>query len=443
MSIVSSSVSILDFAPELVHNILRNLITRKAYEWYDDEPIHNLAAIQAIGACRLTCRYINAVARPLTFHSVSFNCTKSVERISQFLSMLDDNPTLARSVRVLWVHRSSNGSISETGGLDSLITSRKELWNNAELPMIFTRLMCLKMFAFEIFDANVTSNGYSAWYQLGEEMKAGILKLASMPSVTSLKFSNITSLPVGLLASPPNIAHLDINNIDDIHEYHGVRVCYQGSRPNPNLDNTIPQPHYEYGLRVKSLKADRRCTLLYPLHPIAEARLSWDGCDPAHLGAVLRRSENSIRDLSVHIDSMTVQETITFSNALQPRLHTLEFLTKLCVQGSVWTSLSSIVGLAAFLNTQFARPSPRVKHFEIDMTFLPYKESLLEVMSSNNGLPPSQWQDLERAIRISFPNLEILVFNSPTLAHSEELLEKFKVLIQLALPGVKELMRAR
>ncbi|KAF9037053.1 hypothetical protein BJ165DRAFT_1408465 [Panaeolus papilionaceus] len=438
MSITPSPTSLLDFAPEILQHILGQLITRKSYDWYDNGPIHDLAAIKAIGACRLTCRYLNNIARPLTFHSVSLNCTKSVERITQFLSMLDQEPAISPSVRVIWLYKLPNNSIPEPGGLDSLIMSRTELWNNVELPMIFSRLTGLKMFAFEIFDANV-AYGYSAWDQLGEEMRAGILNLTSMPSVTSLKFSNITSLPVGLLASPPNIVHLDIRNIDTVPlQIPGVYVCYRGSRPDPNL-YTTPQPHYENGLRVKSLKADLNCTSLYPLHPTVEEWLSWDDCNPAHLGAALCRSGNSIRELRVYIQS-TVQDTITFCNALRPRLHTLEFLTKLHVRASQWVDATFIIGLAAFLNIQFARPSTHIKCFQIDMIFLPDREPLLEVVSSDNGLPPSQWQDLEQAIQMSFPRLETLVFTLPLRTYNE-MSEKIKVLVQLALPGMKERMR--
>ncbi|KAF9037056.1 hypothetical protein BJ165DRAFT_1614663 [Panaeolus papilionaceus] len=434
MSVIPSSVSMLDFTPRVIHQILSHLMSRRTCQWYYDDPIHTSAAMKAISAFRLTCRYTNTVARPLTFHSVSLNCSKSLDRVTQFLSILDEDPTVAPSVRRLRLYREDSMSIIPPDQRQSQLMQK--MWKNIELPKIFSHLRHLETFFFERYDLQFSLNGGSEWHDLGEEMKMGIMNLTSMSSITPLKFSHITSLPMHLITSAPNLTHLNVTAID---KFRPIRCVRGPARPRPKLSRTCTaaaQPYYNGGLRLKSLSADFGCGSLYSLHPTVERSLSWQGCNPQHFSAILHRSRHLLKEVSMYINSeyqyQFGEDLVAISDSLPSRLHTYEFLTNLRFL-IVWFSPSLIHQLVLFLNTQFISPSPYIINFEIHMIYSYSGETEDE---DDEGfihiVSPGCWKDLEGSIQRSFPNLKSLVFKYPSDNDKCKWLQEFKVFIQSA-----------
>ncbi|KAF9037031.1 hypothetical protein BJ165DRAFT_573252 [Panaeolus papilionaceus] len=146
------------------------------------------------------------------------------------------------------------------------------------------RLTSVKMFALEW--AHITAlRSAPRWGTLGVEMEGAIRKIVSMPSIMSLRFTNVTGLPMDLITSCPNLQHLTVRNIDD------TTAPYI-----PPTADSAPQHEAEW--RVKSITAIVCCQRLLDLRPVVEERLSIMYYDPVYLNNILKRSKD-LKDLTI------------------------------------------------------------------------------------------------------------------------------------------------
>lgn len=286
--------TIHDLAPELIYQIMENFkpegpIIYQKRVTHGSSVDHDLPAIQTIGAFRLTCSHLNAVTRPLLFHSVGFGNFQH-ERIRQFRELIDEDPTIAPAVRIFWLYGKRVGQ-----GNQNLYqpTNMRKFWNSHDLPKILDRLICVESFGFVIPSIYSVDPAFS-WDTLSEEMKLGISNLLSRPSITSLTFRCLTALPVALFTTSPSLRHLNVGLIDKVKSH-------VASSHMPLTTNVAPRAHRKVGWTIQSLNAEQGSQSLLSLHPTIEGCMSWNQCPPDCFSAITLRSKRFLKDLTIQL----------------------------------------------------------------------------------------------------------------------------------------------
>ncbi|KAF9040867.1 hypothetical protein BJ165DRAFT_1492655 [Panaeolus papilionaceus] len=388
--------TIHDLAPELIYQIMENFkpegpIIYQKRVTHGSSVDHDLPAIQTIGAFRLTCSHLNAVTRPLLFHSVGFGNFQH-ERIRQFRELIDEDPTIAPAVRIFWLYEKRVGQ-----GNQNLYqpTNMRKFWNSHDLPKILDRLICVESFGFVIPSIYSVDPAFS-WDTLSEEMKLGISNLLSRPSITSLTFRCLTALPVALFTTSPSLRHLNVGLIDKVKSH-------VASSHMPLTTNVAPRAHRKVGWTIQSLNAEQGSQSLLSLHPTIEGCMSWNQCPPDCFSAITLRSKRFLKDLTIQLyyESLTMD---VYAETLNPRLCDYDSLTALRVHTNQFINPSLVGAIASFINTQFPHPSPRIRYFEIS-----FEDGHLDFAMNKYCPRPAQWDDLENALQSAFPRLQELI----------------------------------